>query len=75
MREKRVGQEHDLLFGLTGIHRMDGEQIRREFAGLGFAHFADLDAGISAGEPVLEAGRDLDHLPAVGNVEPRVSRQ
>ena len=75
MRQERVGQEDDLLFGLPRIHRVNDEQVRRQFAGLGFARFADGDARIDTGERVVQAGRGLDHLPAVGTVEPRVGGQ
>ena len=57
---------------------VDDEQIRGQFAGLGFARFAQGDpriADIGAIEPVVEAGRDLDHLPAVGAVEACVGGQ
>ena len=75
MRQEGVGQEDDLLFGLPRIHRVNDKQVRRQFAGLGFAHFTDRDTGIDAGELVVEPGRGLDHLPAVGTVEPGVGGQ
>ena len=75
MRQERVGQKDDLLLGLPRIHRVDGEQIGRQFAGFRLARFADGDARIDTGEPVVQPGRDLDDLPAVGAVETRVGGQ
>jgi len=75
MRQKRVGQKDDLLLGFARIHRMDGEQVRCQFTGFRFTRFADGDAGIDTGEPVVEPGRDLDDLPAVGADETPVGGQ
>ena len=46
MRQKRVGQKDDLFLGLPRVHRVDGEQVRRQFAGFRLARFADGDARI-----------------------------
>ena len=75
MRQKRVGQKDDLLFGFPRVHRMDGEQLRCQFAGFRLARFADGDARIDTGELVIESRRDLDHLPAVGADEPGIGGQ
>ena len=56
MRQERVGQEDDLLFSLPRIHRVDDKQVRRQFAGLGFARLAHGDAGIDAGELMVRGG-------------------
>ena len=75
MRQERVGQKDDLLFGLPRIHRMNGEQVGRQLAGLGFATFADGDARIDADERVVQPGRRFDDFPAVSAVEARVGGQ
>ena len=74
--QERVGQEHDLFLGLAGVHRVDGEQLRRQVSGDRFALLADRDARIrTAGPRVVEPGSDLDHLPAVGAVKTFVRGQ
>ncbi len=75
VRQERVGEEDDLLLGLPGIHRVDREQFRRQFAGFGLARLADRDAGIGCAEVVVELGRDLDDLPPVRTVQPTVGRE
>ncbi len=75
MRQERVGQKDDLLLGFPRVHRVDGEQIRCEFARFRFARFTDRDAGVGAGERLVEFRCDLDDLPPVGTQEARVGRQ
>ncbi len=75
MGQERIRQKDDLLFGFARIHRMDREQIRRQFAGFCFACFADGDAWVDPGELVVEPGRDLHHFPAIGAAETRVGGQ
>ena len=66
MRQERIGEEDDFLFGFTGVHGVDREQFRREFAGSRLALLADRDPRILLRRPVVvQPGCDLHHLPAV----------
>ena len=70
VRQERVGQEDDLLFGLARVHRVDGEQFRGQLARRRLALLADRDPRILSGRPVVvELGGDLDHLPPVRAVK------
>ena len=75
MRQEGVGQKDDLFLGFSRVHRVYGEEVRRQFAGFGFACLADGDARIDTAELVVESGRDLDHLPAVRADEPGIGGQ
>ncbi len=74
--QERVGQEDDLLLGFARVHRMDREQLGSHLARRRLALLADDDARIlGVGPGVVELGRDLDDLPAVGAVKARVGCQ
>ena len=67
--QKRVGEEDDLLLGFARVHRVDGEQVRRQFAGFGLPRSLMAMRGSTPAQLVSSPRRDLDHLPAVGAVE------
>lgn len=70
--EEGVGEEDDLLLGLAGVHRVDRVELGRPLTRERLADLGLRDARVGHGPVVVEPGRDLDDLPAVGAVEPVV---